>query len=367
MEGLKKTPLYETHLKYGGKIIDFAGWALPVQFSSILEEHHAVRNAAGLFDVSDMGELMVEGPDSLKLLQLALTNDIDKGYPGRVIYSPMCNERGGVVDDLLVYCLGPERYLLVINAGNIDKDFNWVARLARSFNAVTVRNISADVAELALQGPNSQPILERLTDTDLSAIGYYHCAEHVLVGGIDCLVSRTGYTGEDGFELYCQPEAAAELWDAVIEAGQDHDLVPAGLGCRDTLRFEAAMPLYGQELDDERGPVEAGLARFVAFDKGDFIGREALLSQRREGPAFRLVGFEMVGRGIPRTGYPLYQGGQQVGYVTTGSFSPTLGKNLGLGFVRPQYRRVGTELEVGIRGRNVAARVVKTPFYRREG
>ncbi|MEW6523102.1 MAG: glycine cleavage system aminomethyltransferase GcvT [Bacillota bacterium] len=367
MDNLKRTPLYATHLKYGGKIIDFAGWALPVQFTSIIEEHHAVRKTAGLFDVSDMGELTVEGPESLALLQLALTNDISQGYTGKVIYSPMCNEQGGVVDDLLVYCLGPQRYLLVINAGNIEKDFNWVAGLAKRFGQVTVKNVSSEVAEVALQGPNSQPILAKLTAFDLAGIRYYHAAENIDVGGVTCMVSRTGYTGEDGFELYCEPDRAAELWDLIMEAGDEFGLVPAGLGCRDTLRFEASMPLYGQELDDQRGPLEAGLGKFVAFGKGDFVGREALLRQREQGPSLRLVGFEMLGRGIPRTGYPLHAGGQRTGYVTTGSYAPSLDKNLGLGFVAPDYRKPGTEIEVEIRGRNIPARVVRTPFYRREG
>ncbi len=367
LDNLKRTPLYATHLKYGGKIIDFAGWALPVQFTGIIEEHRAVRTKAGLFDVSNMGELTVEGPDSLALLQLALTSDISQGYTGRVLYSPMCNEQGGVVDDLLVYCLGPERYLLVVNAANTEKDYNWLVGLAQRFSQVSVKNVSAEVAEVAVQGPNSQPILSKLTEFDLVGIRYYHLAEQVSVGGVKCMVSRSGYTGEDGFELYCDPDEAAKLWEALMAAGDEHGLVPAGLGCRDTLRFEASMPLYGQELDDQRGPLEVGLGKFVAFGKGDFIGREALLRQRELGPSLRLVGFEMLGRGIPRTGYPLYAGAQRTGYVTTGSYAPSLDKNLGLGFVSPEHRALGTEIEVEIRGKSVPARVIRTPFYRREG
>ena len=365
MEELKKTPLYGTHLKYGGRIIDFAGWALPVQFRSIVEVHHQVRKAAGLFDVSDMGELDIKGAKALALIQYALTNDMSDLAINQVRYSPMCNERGGVVDDLIVYRLGQDHYFIVINAGNIDKDYNWVKELTRKFPGVTVDNISAQVAELALQGPNSQAILSRLTKTDLSAIKYYWLAQDVYVDGIKCMVSRTGYTGEDGFEIFCKPEEAPGLWDRLIEAGDDLGLWPCGLGCRDTLRFEASMPLYGQEMDDDTTPLEAGLGKYVKFEKGDFVGRGPLLEEKEKGLRKKLVGLEMVGRGIPRTGYPVLKDGQKVGYVTTGSYAPTLDKNLGLAFVPPALSEVGTALQVEIRGKGVEAKVIKKPFYRR--
>lgn len=365
MEELKKTPLYGNHLKYGGRIIDFAGWALPVQFRSIIEEHHQVRKAAGLFDVSDMGELDIRGPQALDLLQYALTNDMSTVAVNQVRYSPMCNHRGGVVDDLLVYRLGEDHYFLVINAANIEKDYNWVKELAGRFPGAKVENVSDKVAELALQGPNSEAILSRLTRADLSAIHYYWCAQDVEVAGVKCMVSRTGYTGEDGFEIFCSPEEAPGLWDTLLEEGDELGLWPCGLGCRDTLRFEAAMPLYGQEMDDDTTPLEAGLGKYVKFDKGDFVGREPLLEEKRTGLRKKLVGLEMVGRGIARTGYPVLKDGEKVGYVTTGSYAPTLDKNLALAFVPPQLAEVGTGLQVEIRGRGVDARVVKTPFYRR--
>lgn len=363
---LKKTPLYEVHRRSGGRIIDFAGWALPVWFSSIIEEHRAVRNDAGLFDVSDMGELEILGVQAVDLLQKAVTNDVFKMDVGRVMYSPVCNPAGGVVDDVLLYELERNRFMVVINAANIEKDYDWVRRLAGDFPRAEVRNISAEVAEVALQGPRSVAILRRLTSIDPGTIGYYRCAQGVDVGGILCsVVSRTGYTGEDGFELYCTPADAPALWEAIMDAGKGHGLVPGGLGCRDTLRFEAAMPLYGQELDDETTPLEAGLDRFVSLAKGEFVGREALLAQAQSGVRRRLVGFEMVDRGIPRTGYPVLKDGERVGHVTTGSYSPTLNRSMGLGYVRAEHAREGTVIAVAIRGKEAAGRVVKTPFYRR--
>lgn len=363
---LKRTPLYDVHRKYGGRIIDFAGWALPVQFTGIIEEHRAVRATAGLFDVSDMGEVEIAGPGALALVQQAVTADVGRARPGKVVYSPMCNHRGGVVDDILIYVLGAERYLAVVNAANIEKDFNWLKALAREHAGVQVENRSDEVAQLAIQGPLSWPILRGLTRTDLGKLGYYRALEDVEVGGAPCfLVSRTGYTGEDGFELYCQPEDAAGLWEELMEAGQEEGLVPAGLGCRDTLRLEAGMPLYGQELDNERTPLEAGLDRFVALDKGEFVGREALQRQQVEGRRLALVGLEMVERGVPRTGYPVLAGEEQVGYVTSGSYAPSLDRHIGMAYVPPAWARPGTELGVSIRHRVAMARVVKLPFYQR--
>lgn len=363
---LKRTPLFDVHRKYGGRIIDFAGWALPVQFTSIIEEHRAVRATAGLFDVSDMGEVEITGPGALALVQQAVTADVGRARPGKVVYSPMCNPRGGVVDDILIYVLGAERYLAVVNAANIEKDFNWLKALAREHAGVQVANRSDEVAQLAIQGPLSWPILRGLTRADLGKLGYYRALEDVEVGGVPCfLVSRTGYTGEDGFELYCRPEDAAGLWEELMEAGQEEGLVPAGLGCRDTLRLEAGMPLYGQELDNERTPLEAGLDRFVALDKGEFVGREALQRQQVEGRRLALVGLEMVERGVPRTGYPVLAGEERVGYVTSGSYAPSLDRHIGMAYVPPAWARPGTELGVSIRHRVAMTRVVKLPFYQR--
>ncbi|MBE3520084.1 MAG: glycine cleavage system aminomethyltransferase GcvT [Firmicutes bacterium] len=365
---LKKTPLYPVHVKYGGRIIDFEGWALPVQFSSIKEEHHACRNACALWDVSDMGEIMVEGPGALALLQMLLVNDIAKGYPGRVIYSPMCYPHGGVVDDMMVICLENSRYLLVVNAGNIEKDFQWISGLAKYFWRVDVKNLSSDIAEVALQGPNSEKVLQKVCSYPLREMKYYHGRENVDVGGLKCLVTRTGYTGEDGFEIYTKAEDGVELFEILMEAGADEGLVPAGLGSRDTLRFEASMPLYGQELDENHTPLEAGLSRFVCFDK-EFVGKEALMQEREQGLRVKLVGLEMVEKGVPRTGYKVFDetGEKELGYVTTGSYAPTLDKYLAMAFVPVQWSQIGTKLTVDIRGKKVPAVVVKMPFYRREG
>ncbi|MGE5485161.1 MAG: glycine cleavage system aminomethyltransferase GcvT [Ignavibacteriales bacterium] len=365
MENLKKTPLFETHQKYGGRIIDFGGWALPVQFTGIKDEHLAVRNAAGLFDVSHMGEFFVRGKDALALVQRVTCNDIAKGTAGRVIYSPMCNERGGVVDDLMACCLEDGGYMLVVNASNIDKDFDWVTSHATGLN-VKVDNASARTGEVALQGPKSEVILQRLTDTNLSEIKYYRIRENVKVAGVHTTVARTGYTGEDGFEVYCDAADTPMLWDAIMEAGEDEGIIPCGLGARDTLRFEAGMPLYGHELDDERTPIEAGLERFVSFTKGDYIGREALLKQKTGGPAVRLIGFEMIDRGgVPRAGYQIISGGKVVGKVTSGNYSPTFDKNMGMAYVPPGMAVVGNELGVDVRGRTMRVKIVPLPFYKR--
>ncbi len=366
---LKKTPLYETHLKYGGRIIDFAGWALPVHFSSIKEEHHACRKAAALWDVSDMGELLVEGPQALDLLQMVLTNDISKGYPGKVVYSPMCYPNGGVVDDMMVVCLKNGGYLLCINAGNIDKDDEWITGAAKYFQDVTVKNLSKETAQVAIQGPNSARILQRLTEYPLSEIKYYHGVEDVYVDGMKTLVTRTGYTGEDGFEVYCDAKDGPALFDAIMEADDGDGLVPAGLGCRDTLRFEASMPLYGQELDENHGPLGAGLGKFVAFGKGThFVGNRALMEERETGLRAKLIGLEMLERGIARTGHKVFDesGAKELGYITTGSYTPTLEKNLAMAYVPVDYSQRGTKVTVDIRGKKVLAEIVKMPFYRRE-
>lgn len=367
-EELKKTPLYPVYAKYGGRIIDFEGWALPVQFSSIKEEHRACRTACALWDVSDMGEIMVEGPGALALLQMLLVNDIAKGYPGRVIYSPMCYPHGGVVDDLMVIWLQNSRYLLVVNAGNIEKDFQWISGLAKYFRNVQVKNLSCDVAEVALQGPNSEKVLQKICSYPLNEMKYYHGAEDVDVGGLKCLVTRTGYTGEDGFEVYTKAEDGVKLFETILEAGKEEGLVPSGLGARDTLRFEASMPLYGQELDENHTPLEAGLSRFVFFEK-DFVGKEALMEEREKGLRVKLVGLEMVEKGVPRTGYKVFDesGASELGYVTTGSYAPTLDKYLAMAFVPVEKSQIGTALTVDIRGKKVPAVVVKMPFYRREG
>ncbi|MDI6600716.1 MAG: glycine cleavage system aminomethyltransferase GcvT [Thermoanaerobacteraceae bacterium] len=364
MDGLKKTPLFELHNKLGAKIVEFGGWAMPVQYSSILEEHRAVRERVGIFDVSHMGEISVKGRDAFDFLQYVLTNNMGKLEPGKIVYSLMLYESGGTVDDLLVYQIGENDYLLVVNASNTEKDFNWIKEHAQGFE-VEMDNISSMYGEVAVQGPKAEATLQKLTDFDLKSIPYYGFKEDIGISGIKVLISRTGYTGEDGFEVYMAPDKAGELWEAIMEAGKEYDILPCGLGARDTLRFEARMPLYGHELDENTTPLEAGLSFAVSFDK-DFIGKDALLKEKEEGLKKKLVGFEMVDKGIPRKDYEVYRDGEKVGYVTTGTHSPTLEKNIGLAYVKPGLAKAGEELSIMIRGKANRAVVVKTPFYKRQ-
>lgn len=363
----QKTPLYDVHIASGGKIIEFGGWLLPVQYSGILAEHQAVRTAAGLFDVSHMGEIEITGPEALALIQKLVSNDVARLADGQVQYTPMCYPDGGTVDDLLVYRFDAHRYLLVVNAANTAKDLAWIRQHAANYPDATVTDVSHRTAQLALQGPKAERILQKLTAVDLGSIKYYWFQPDVAVAGINTLVSRTGYTGEDGFELYCDPADAVRLWRALLHAGQEEGLLPAGLGCRDTLRFEACLPLYGHELSPQITPVEAGLGMFVRLEKSSFLGREVLAKQKQNGPARKIVGFVMVERGVPRNGYPIVADGRHIGYVTTGSFAPTLGQNYGLGLVDSEYAAIDQEWAVEIRGKLVKAKVVKKPFYKREG
>jgi aminomethyltransferase len=362
---LKRTPLYPLYERYGAKTIDFGGWDLPVQFGDgIQKEHEAVRQRAGLFDVSHMGEVRVTGLDALNFLQNISTNDVSKLVNGQAQYSMMCYPDGGVVDDLLVYKFADRHYMLVINASNIDKDLDWLQKHVDG--DVAIQNLSAETALLALQGPSSERILRKLTEADLGSLKGFHFLPDAVVGGVTTvMVSRTGYTGEDGFELYVWEQDAPELWEKLMEAGREEGLAAAGLGARDTLRFEAKLPLYGQELSASISPLEAGLGFFVKLDKGDFIGRDALAVQSQHGVTRKLVGIEMIDRGIPRSHYAVYAEERQVGEVTTGTQSPTFKTNVGLALVGSRYAELGTELEVDIRGKRLRARVVKAPFYRR--
>lgn len=367
----RKTPLYEAHAAAGGKIVDFHGWLLPVQYGGILKEHECVRTKAGLFDVSHMGEIEVCGEDALAFLQRMLANDID-AKPGKAVYSPMCYPDGGTVDDLIVYKLKENEYLLVVNAANKDKDFEWLS--GNKSGLVTVTDRSSEFAQLALQGPEALTILRLLTSDDPDKLKYYHYSTEALVGGLKVFLSRSGYTGEDGFEIYCRPDDAVRLWDMLIEKGKTYGLEPAGLGARDTLRLEAAMPLYGQELSEVITPVMAGLQRFIKPDKGDFCGREPLLEQLQGNLESRIVGFEMTDRAVPRSGYEVYQSGRPAGYVTSGGFFPTLKKNMGLALVNMTCAgnggadvntEAGGMIEVKVRDALYSARIVDVPFYKR--
>ena len=361
---MKQTPLYENHRQLGGKIVDFGGWALPVQYSGILEEHEAVRTRAGLFDVSHMGELLMQGPAAQDNLQNLLTNDLAQVELGRCIYSPMCTPEGGTVDDLLVYRLAETDWLLVVNAANTEKDEAWIRQ--RLTGNVQMINQTAEYGQLAIQGPRAQNILQRLTATNLADIRFYRFRQNVLIDGVPTLVSRTGYTGEDGFEIYLPASETGRVWDLILNEGQADGLIPAGLGARDTLRFEAALPLYGQELALDITPLEAGLGRFVKLEKGAFIGRDALASQQEAGLARRLVGLEMIERGVARCHYEIQAAGQPAGQVTSGSFSPTLKKNIAMALVESRYAEPGTPLDVVIRGKTAAAQVIELPFYKRQ-
>lgn len=360
---LKRTPLYPLYELHKARVIDFGGWELPVQFAGIQAEHHAVREKAGLFDVSHMGEVRVQGEKALEYLQTMTTNDVSRLQPGQTQYSFMCYPDGGVVDDLLVYRLKDEEFMLVINAANIDKDMEWLQSHLQ--DGVLLHNISDDTALLALQGPLSASILEKVTETTVTGLKPFHLLPDAEVAGVRSIVSRTGYTGEDGFELYTASENAVYLWEKLLEAGAEAGLVPAGLGARDTLRFEARLPLYGQELSEDITPLEAGLSMFVKLDKGQFIGRDALLEQKRQGIRRKLVGLEMTERGIPRTGYPVYRDGQPIGEVTSGTQSPTLKTNIGLALVDIAHSQPDTPLQVEIRGKRLQAKVIPTPFYKR--
>jgi aminomethyltransferase len=362
---LKQTPLYPLYAKYGAKTIDFGGWDLPVHFSSIQKEHDAVRSQAGLFDVAHMGEVRVTGSGALAFLQKLTTNDVSQLAINQAQYSLMCYPDGGVVDDLLVYKLSEDHYMLVINASNIDKDMEWLEQHVVGANNVTLENISDETALLALQGPMAEQILQRLTSADLSSIKSYHFLPDVKVGEVNALVSRTGYTGEDGFELYVRSEEAAALWELLLTEGQADGLIPTGLGARDTLRFESRLPLYGQELSATITPIEAGVGFFVRPDKGDFIGRDVLAAQKKEGAPRKLIGIEMIDRGIPRSHYPVYAGEQLIGEITTGTQSPTYKTSVGLALIDAAYTALGTEIHVEIRGKKLLAHVVKTPFYKR--
>lgn len=358
---MKKTPLYEKHIQLKGKMIDFGGWSLPVEYTGIIPEHEAVRTKAGIFDVSHMGEITVKGEDSEKYLQMLLTNDISLLNNNQIAYTTMCYPHGGVVDDLLVYKYSNTDYLLVVNASNTEKDYQWMKE--NIFGNTEILNVSENYAQLALQGPLAEAILQKLTRKNLNEIEFYYFSDNVKIGNIEALVSRTGYTGEDGFELYFAYDKAEEMWDLILEAGKDEGLIPAGLGARDTLRFEASLPLYGHELNENITPLEAGLGFFVKLNKENFIGKEALARQKSEGLQRKIVGFEMIDRGIPRNNYEVYKEGEKIGYVTTGSFSPTLKKNIGLALIDSAYSKEGTEIEILIRNKNSKAKVIKKPFY----
>ncbi len=360
---LKRTPLFDKHRELGGKIVPFGGWEMPVTYSGLTDEHVAVRTKAGLFDVSHMGEIRVQGPRALEVVQRLTCNDVAALVDGRVQYSAFLTEQGTFVDDLLTYRLAADDYLLVVNAANTPKDVAW-ARAAEGDGA-RVTDESDRWAQIAIQGPLAQGLLQPLVSADLAPIGYYWFVKAEVLG-VPCIVSRTGYTGEDGFEVYGPPEAAPRIWDALLSAGRPQGVLPAGLGARDTLRLEAKMALYGNDIDDTTTPWEADLGWIVKMKKGDFTGRAALERQKTAGVARKLVGFAVEGRGIARHGYPLaVEATGEPGVVTSGTQTPTVGKAIGLAYVPAGAAAVGTRLSIDVRGKGVPAVVVPTPFYKR--
>jgi aminomethyltransferase len=359
---LKRTPLFEEHQNLGGKIVPFAGYEMPVQYpAGIIAEHNAVRKAAGLFDVSHMGELVIRGGDALGFIQYVTTNDASKLEVGQAQYSAFCREDGGIIDDCIVYRLA-DHYMIVVNASNVDKDRDWIAQYADRFGTQVV-DVSDDTGLIALQGPKAQQILERLTDADLDSVRYYHFTEGS-VDGVPAIISRTGYTGEDGFELYLPADRTAQVWRRLLDAGGDDGLVPAGLGARDSLRLEMGYALYGNDIDDRRTPLEAGLAWITKLDKGDFIGRDAIVAQKEAGVAEKLVGFICQERGFPRHGYAVHVDGAPAGEVTSGIVSPMLQQGVGMAYVPAASAKPGTRIDIMVRDKAIPAEVARAPFYK---
>lgn len=357
----KRTPFYHKHLALGAKMVEFAGFELPMQFKGITQEHLKVRSGVGVFDVSHMGRIEILGPDALKCTNWLLTNDVSRTVPFQALYSVMCYPDGGIVDDLVVYNLG-DRWLLVVNAANTEKDYNWI--LDNRKGRVEVRDRTEELAQLAVQGPKSEPLMQGLVESDLSQLRYYRSIS-TKVAGREMLISRTGYTGEDGFELYFDARYASEVWDRLFEAGRELQLEPIGLGARDTLRLEMRYCLYGNDIDATTNPLEAGLGWITKLDKPEgFVGQEALRELKAKGLKRKLVCFELLGEEIPRPGYPILKDGVEVGRVTSGSYSPSLKKGIGMGYIPVEWSSEGERLEILVRGHPAPAAVVRPPFYR---
>ncbi|OLS02107.1 glycine cleavage system aminomethyltransferase GcvT [Tissierella creatinophila] len=364
MDG-KKTRLYEEHKNLGAKIVNYAGWEMPVQYEGLVQEHNAVRNEAGLFDVSHMGNISVKGKDALPFLDYVMTNDISKLNEHQIVYTFMCYPEGGVVEDLLVYKTNDEEFNLIVNAANIDKDWDWINEQKKDFD-VELENLSPETAIIAIQGPKAQEILQKLTETKLDDVKFFYFKDDVEIDGVKTkMISRTGYTGENGFEIYLTNDDVVKVWNSLLEAGKEEGLKPTGLGCRDTLRFEAMLPLYGQELSKDISPLEAGLKFFVKLNKeSDFIGKKALQAQADGGLERTLVGFELLGRGIPREGYEVYKNGEKIGHVTTGYMSPTLNKNIGNALIKISEKELGNEIDIMIRKKPVKAKIISKNFLK---
>jgi aminomethyltransferase len=362
---LRRTPFYAMHQAAGGRLIDFGGWELPVQYEGIIAEHQRVRTAVGLFDVSHMGEVRVRGPKALEAVDRLVANRMTDLVDGQARYTPLCNERGGIVDDLIVYRIAADDVLICVNAANRAKDFDWMTAHNPLPSDATFTAEHDDWAQLAIQGRHAAAVLQTLTKIDLSSVAYYWFAQGTVAGVDDCVVARTGYTGEDGFEIFLPPDGAAQMWAALMEAGHGHGIAPIGLGARDTLRLESKMLLYGNDMDDDTSPLEAAIGWAVKLDKPDFMGRDALLAQRKVGVTRRLVGM-VVQKRIARHGCAVELDGETVGVVTSGTRSPSLGTNVALAMVPRRLARPGTSLQVDVRGKKADAQVVKGAFYKRD-
>jgi len=367
MENLKKTTLNRVHRDLGGKMIDFGGWDMPVQYSGVIAEHLRTREHSGLFDVSHMGEFYVEGEDAIAFVDKLTTNDVTKLVDGQAHYSTFTREDGTVVDDLLVYRFDEGKLLLVVNAGTTEKDWDWITSHKADEN-ITLTNASADYCQIAVQGRDALSIVQKLTDTNLEDIKYYHFTVGK-VDSVDAIISRTGYTGEDGFEIYANKEYAEQLWNKFLETGnfgEESGILPCGLAARNTLRLESAMSLYGHEISDDITPLEANLGWICKLNKGEFLGRDALAKLKEKGLERKLVGFEMIDKGIARDGFDVYVNDKKVGYVTSGSPAPFLKKNIGLAFVPVELANIGQAIKIDVRGKLLLAEIVPTPFYKRE-
>jgi len=361
---MKRTRLYEFHKKSGAKIIEFFGWEMPVEYKGVIDEHLAVRTRAGLFDVSHMGEIMIQGREALAFVQHLTPNDAARLAPGQVQYTALTTPEGTFVDDMLVYCMDPEKYFLVVNASNADKDYAWIVDHKKAFDVET-ENQSDAYSQLALQGPQALAVLQPFTDMDLAGMKSFHFAFGKVVG-IDTLVSRTGYTGEDGFEIYTLAPNPGIIWDAILEAGRPHDVLPIGLGARDTLRLESKLMLYGNDITDKTTVLEADLKWICKFQKGGFLGKAVLERQLADGLTRKIAGFELVNKGVPRPHYPVFVDGRKVSDVCSGTYAPFLKKSIGLAYLPIGATAMGTEIEIGIRDKKAKAKVIPTPFYKRE-
>ncbi|MBI2652130.1 glycine cleavage system aminomethyltransferase GcvT [Candidatus Woesearchaeota archaeon] len=362
---LKSTPLLNEHVKLGAVMVPFGGWNMPVQYTNVIDEHLATRTKVGIFDICHMGEFLVSGENSEEFLQRLVTNDISRLEIKQACYNCLCNENGTVIDDLFVYKLEEKEFFVVVNASTIEKDFNWFVK--HEIGNVELKNLSENIGKIDLQGPYAESTMQKLTDFDLAKIKRFRC-EKIIVNGIDeqILISRTGYTGEDGFELYFSPKNAVLMWNMLLKAGEEFGIKPCGLGARDTLRVEACYSLYGHEINESLTPIEAGLGFVVKFNK-DFIGKKVLLAQKNNGPEKKLICFEMTEKCVPREQYPIIAGNNQVGFVTSGTFSPTFKKGIGMGYIKSELSNIGGEISILIRGKEYKGVVVERPFYKYKG